>query len=228
MKTRINQRLASRNIELIGEYVNAKTPTTFINHVCGHTWEVAPDGVLQGTGCPFCKNRKLVHGVGNNDLRLAATDPIYIMWKSMLGRCYSTRVKNEQPEYLGISCCDDWHTLSNFHEWVTQQNWEGKQLDKDLLFPGNKVYSPDTCVFVTSQINNLIQIRLKRTKDLPRGVHQNGKKYGAEFNKQYLGTFHSPEEAHQAYTHARNQAIQNVASKQSDPRIRDALLNRME
>lgn len=226
MKTQINQRLASRNIELVGEYTNAKTKTTFIDHTCGHTWEVAPDGVMQGTGCPHCKNRKLIHGVGDNDLRFSSDHPIYIIWHSMLSRCYSSKVKTRQPEYEKASCHSTWHTLSNFVEWVGQQDWEGKQLDKDLLFLGNKEYGPTTCVFISSQVNNLIQERKKRTVDLPRGVHRTGKKFFAEFNKEYLGSFDTTEAAHTAYGQRRNIALMLAAGQQTDPRIKEAILNR--
>ena len=226
MKTRVNARLASRNIELIGEYTNAKTKTTFIDHSCGHTWEVAPDGVMQGTGCPHCKNRKLVYGIGDNDLRTTSTDPVYVIWHSMLTRCYSDKFKAKQPEYLGVTCCTAWHTFSTFYQWCLQQDWVGKQLDKDLLIPGNQEYGPDACVFVSAQVNCLIQERRKRTIGLPRGVHFNGKKYSAEFNKEYLGVFNDSESAHTAYNQRRNQALEALASQQHDCRIQNALLNR--
>jgi len=39
---------------------------------------------------------------------------------------------------------------------MERQDWEGKHLDKDILIPGNKIYSPDRCIFVSSLINLLI------------------------------------------------------------------------
>ena len=51
---------------------------------------------------------------------------------------------------------------------MEKQDWEGKFIDKDLLFPGNKVYGPDTCVFVTRQLNNLF------TDHGGRGPHKQG------------------------------------------------------
>lgn len=225
-KADINQKLASRHIELIGEYHNAKTKTTFIDHSCGHIWEVAFDGIQQGTGCPYCSNNSLVHGVGDNDLRLTVKDPLYIIWKSMLGRCYSPKVKAAQSHYVGVTCHPDWHKVSAFVGWAKTQEWEGKYLDKDLLIPGNKQYGPETCVFVTASINTLAQLSRKRTKDLPRGVHTSGSAFQAEYNKEYLGRFTSQEDAHAAYTQRRNQELTSIANKQSDIRIKEALLNR--
>lgn len=45
-------------IEVVGTYVNAKTP---ILHKClidGNEWFAAPDSILAGTGCPKCKKSK--------------------------------------------------------------------------------------------------------------------------------------------------------------------------
>lgn len=48
----------SPHIEVIGQYVDAKTP---IMHKCKNhniTWEVTPSNVLQGGGCPMCGGEK--------------------------------------------------------------------------------------------------------------------------------------------------------------------------
>ena len=52
---------------------------------------------------------------------------------------------------------------------MESQEWEGKQLDKDIVIPGNKVYSPDACIFVDKRINNLMTSRNSRA--LPIGIH---------------------------------------------------------
>jgi hypothetical protein len=36
------------------------------------------------------------------------------------------------------------------------QDWEGKEIDKDILFPDKKLYSPETCAFVPPTINYFI------------------------------------------------------------------------
>ena len=58
------------------------------------------------------------------------------------------------PTYKGCSVSEEWLRFSNFKRWMEKQDWDGKQLDKDILFEGNKVYSAETCVFVTSVVNS--------------------------------------------------------------------------
>ena len=48
---------------------------------------------------------------------------------------------------------------------MVQQNSEGRYLDKDILVRGNKLYSPDTCLFVPQEINNLLTVQNKRGKN---------------------------------------------------------------
>jgi hypothetical protein len=43
-------------------------------------------------------------------------------------------------------------------------------LDKDILYKGNKIYSPDTCVFVPQEINALFVKNDANRGDLPIGV----------------------------------------------------------
>lgn len=119
------------------------------------------------------KVRKLVYGVGINDAdysvrrleeigyedgkrkrRLVWECPFHRVWDNMLMRCYSAKYQNKRPTYKGCSVSEEWETFSNFRAWMEKQDWQGKQLDKGLLFEGNKVYSADTCVFVTPSVNS--------------------------------------------------------------------------
>ncbi len=52
----VNERIADRNVTMIGEYVNNSTRSIFICNE-GHTWETPPASVLSGTGCPICAER---------------------------------------------------------------------------------------------------------------------------------------------------------------------------
>ena len=79
----------------------------------------------------------------------------YVAWQNMLQRCYDPKYHVKRPTYIGCSVCAEWHNFQNFAKWMSKQNCEGKQLDKDIKVEGNKVYSPETCMFVTPAENTV-------------------------------------------------------------------------
>ena len=174
---------------------------------------------------------KLVCGVGIYDLRddpsyitnkknggkIVWRCPFYFNWKSVLRRCYSERCLQKHPTYRGCSVCEEWKTFSNFMAWMKTQPWEGKQLDKDILGPGNKVYSPETCVFVSGNLNRLLNNNPAKRGKYPMGVKFN--KYKNKFeasitkfgNTRYIGYYYTPDEAHEAYKKERSKYILEIA-----------------
>jgi hypothetical protein len=102
-------------------------------------------------------------------------------------------------------------------------------LDKDILIPGNKVYSPDTCCLVTQHINTLLTSCTSSRGDYPVGVSysKREKKFRAVLstfgvNKQ-LGEFKTPEEASIVYLTAKKEHILMIALTQED-RVSNALV----
>lgn len=87
----------------------------------------------------------------------------YTTWRSMLQRCYDQKYQSRQPAYEGCSVCDEWHNFQNFAEWFEVNYIKGYHLDKDIKIKGNRVYSPDACLFV-SQAQNSIEASAKRYK----------------------------------------------------------------
>lgn len=158
---------------------------------------------------------RLVYGVGINDADctiqsidhttgLKKTCPFYRRWICMLQRCYSEKFQEKRPTYKGCTVCKEWLTFSNFKAWMEGQDWKGKQLDKDLLVDGNKVYSPETCVFVHGVLNSFIL-----DNGICKGDHMVGVYFDKSRNKfksqcsnpitkrlEYLGRFSSEIEAH--------------------------------
>ena len=90
----------------------------------------------------------------------------YMAWQAMLGRCYSVKKKQERPTYKDVTCCEEWLLYENFYEWLhSQENfkmWKEEKnfcVDKDILQPNNKVYSPNTCCLIPKSLNSLFRDR---------------------------------------------------------------------
>jgi predicted RNase H-like HicB family nuclease len=145
----------------------------------------------------------------------------YIIWISMLGRCYDEKLHQKYPTYKECTVTEEWHNFQNFVKWYDenfyQVDGEKMNLDKDILVKGNKVYSPETCIFVPQRINKLfLKQAVKGGRKLPIGVYVNDKKWGkfvATCDDKYLGHFDSPEEAFESYKIAKEKLIKDVAEE---------------
>lgn len=144
---------------------------------------------------------------------------LFNVWYRMASRCNDLGALNRNPTYIGITVCEKWHNFQNFGDWF-EENYEPKimqgwHLDKDILFKGNKVYSPKTCCFVPQEINIIFTRRNKKKSELPQGVSPNGLRFRSRIrieNKEVnLGTFDTIEEAFQAYKTAKEKHIKEVA-----------------
>lgn len=117
---------------------------------------------------------------------------------------------------------------------MIDQKWEGMSLDKDIIVLGNKVYGPDTCVFVPCQVNNFLT-----DHGAARGAWPIGVSWGEEACKfkarcrnpitgkqEHLGYFTDPAEAHEAWRARKHQHALRYAEQQTDSRIAAALRTR--
>lgn len=156
----------------------------------------------------------------------------YKTWRRMLERCHCPKSLAKRPTYRGCSVHPDWCNFQNFAEWYKRQYFaECWDLDKDLIVEGNKIYSADTCVFVPSQLNTLLNDSGNTRGDLPQGVSRRGKGYRAQLNvdgKQHsLGTHATPEEAFIPYKLAKEANVKRMAEQYKfliDPRVYDSLM----
>ena len=183
------------------------------------------------------RNKSLVHGKGINDVDYSmsmyrnvkqADCPYYRKWRSVLTRCYSPAFQKRSPFYKGCTVTEKWLTFSNFKAWMMTQAWEGLQLDKDMLIPGNKIYGPDACMFIPQDINKLLNDSKATRGRYPHGVYscKDREKFQAEISKYgkrvHLGRYSTVEQAELAYIKAKASHIRNVAEEQID-RLADAL-----
>jgi len=184
-------------------------------------------------------NRKLVYGAGTNDAPYATQPmlsgtrvkcPYYTVWDNMLKRVYYAKFIIRQPCYVGTSIHKPWLSFMAFRAWMETQQWQNKVLDKDLIDPGNKHYSPLNCCFIEQSLNNLMTIN-KRTKGkYPAGVtwNNNNKQFVARLSidtkRVYLGDFVTEQLASNAYLEAKANHIIDIAYQQQDVRLKAGLL----
>lgn len=132
--------------------------------------------------------------------------PQYIAWRDMLGRCYDLKLHEKNSTYIGYTVSEEWHNFQNFAKWYDENyyNVEGFiiNLDKDILIKGNKIYSPDTCIFVPEKINILFTKRNKCRGKYPIGVdfRKSHNKYRSRYSdgigkEVHIGYFNTPEES---------------------------------
>lgn len=186
------------------------------------------------------KKTRLLFGVGMNDADYAISqkvgekqvrDPFYACWQHMLARCYDKKTKQKYPTYADCTASPDWLLFSNFRDWMRQQDWQGKHLDKDLLVPGNKIYSPSTCVFVSHHVNLFLTDSAAVRGIYPLGVSWSSRRERFQArcgnpltkNREFLGWFICPLEAHEAWRKRKHEVACELAELQSDPRVATAL-----
>lgn len=194
------------------------------------------------------QSKRLLQGVGLNDADYAVQRfirvngklvqqwicPFYRTWSHMIQRCYSGKLHSTRPTYERCYVCDEWLIFSRFRDWMIGQDWNGMELDKDIIFQGNRVYSPETCVFVESKLNCFLCDAGTIRGKWPLGVcfKKSSSKFMSQCcnpfsgRREFLGYFHDPESAHEAWRSRKHQHAMRYADMQTDPRIADALRSR--
>jgi len=109
-------------------------------------------------------NAKTVCGVGfigegkykttENKVQLTS----YTRWYEIIRRCYHERSLIKHPTYKDCTVDKRWHNYQVFAKWFEENYIEGYEIDKDIKIEGNRVYGPDTCVFV-SPLDNIVKAK---------------------------------------------------------------------
>ncbi len=161
------------------------------------------------------------------------------LWENIRVRCQLLPEMDESRfgKYADVKVCEEWLDYQNFAEWAYNVDYfeRGWQLDKDLLSNEN-IYSPDTCVFLPVEINNILNTKTRKRGELPMGLSwQTPKKrvINVQFVCKYpqftVREYLEPsqiEEGFQIYKKAREAYVQFLAEKYKDrldPRAYKAL-----
>ena len=188
------------------------------------------------SNCPKVKNEthinKQEYGVDKKE---------YNTWHQMLRRCFNSQVKEEKPTYKDASCCDEWLSYDNFRNWLrSQENYDKwkdlkwSAIDKDIIYKGNKLYSPERCFLVPVNINNLLVKHDAMRGNYPIGVYFVNNKYIANCTNPIenklvrIGLFNTEIEAFEAYKEYKENLIKEIADIEYDKgtitkKCRDAL-----
>ena len=177
--------------------------------------------------------QKQVYGVGwfgypYGQVGKALEDPrlskkCFNTWKGIMTRCYNPKSLEKHPTYTGCSVDQEWHCYKNFVKWFEENYYEIKgermELDKDILCKGNKVYSPENCVFVPKRINMIFSKTKKGNTSEPIGVlyRDDIDKYTAKCNNVlekrnvYIGLYDNEIDAFIAYKSYKKAYIKRIA-----------------
>lgn len=159
--------------------------------------------------------------------------PYYKVWMQMLVRCYSDKFNSQYKFKYKRKVCKSWLTFSNFRSWMEEQDWERKELDKDIFGEGSGIYSPKNCIFISSELNKFFNLRsnIRSGGDLPVGVsanHKRGKPYVSATRihgkKKQLGQFDDPLEAHFVWLAKKIELLEEIISNEKDLRLINQLI----
>lgn len=185
---------------------------------------------------------RLISGVGFNSVGKYKTHingiktKSFIAWVNMIYRCYSQKIQERYPTYIGCSVVDEWLDYQIFADWYEAQRHSSLDyhLDKDILVANNKIYSSETCCLVPKELNAILLDHGRKRGKCPQGVYlfkQNGKfvaKLRINGKRKHLGYYVCPNEAHSAYVSAKEQYVKEKALEWKDrieSRVYDALMN---
>lgn len=213
---------ADIDVEFLDEHHYVKTNTTMSNFNRG-TIKNPFDIAIYGIG--YVGDGKYIGHDGS------ISTQTYRSWQKILERCYCEKQKNKNKTYYSItSICEEWKNYQLFAEWFEQNKYEVNErlhIDKDILYPGNKIYSPYHCLLVPQRINMLF-LNKQNKRGLPNGIRKDGNRYYAKYNSIELGSANTIEEAYEIYAKYKKAEIIKVANEYKGiipEKVYNALLN---
>jgi len=188
---------------------------------------------------------KRIYGFGINDSKKPVSHidkktnkrvmcPYYARWVSMLSRCYSTEFHKRQPTYINATVSENWRKFSTFKTWMKTQDWENKELDKDIKYPGNLCYSEDTCLFIDKHVNSLLSDSKGIRGKYPQGVSyfKRDGNFKAQIKirgvQKHIGYTATIKEAEALYLKAKILNIENTIAEGLEPETVEGLLKHKE
>lgn len=144
--------------------------------------------------------------LGKNNLKYR----LYVLWKGVLTRCFNKNYQDNHPTYKGCKIDKKWLNFSVFVEEIQKvegfEMWANNPnkhiaLDKDLKSKGEKIYSLETCTFLSAR-DNAIEMNnrckegiIEKTKPyLKKYIEQTKKKVKCEYPNGVIKIFNATRE----------------------------------
>ena len=206
------------------KYINTKKVVIkfYSGFVTTKSYRAFIDGEIRN---PYYKSIYGVGYLGEGKYKINKNGKVtkcYKTFSHMIDRCYNMESYDKQHTYANCTVCDEWHNYQNFAKWYENNFYQIPNelmcIDKDILIKGNKIYSPETCVFVPKNINSLFTKRDADRGECVIGVTQDKSgSYKAQYNVDgkitYLGAYHSEEKAFNIYKIKKEKLIKNIADE---------------
>ena len=197
----------SQNVEI--EFIDTKFRTiTSAGHI--------RSGLIKDPFFPYLHGRGYMgesHRTNTDDLTP------FKFWRHMMDRCYQEGYSSSY--YDKVEVCEEWYNFTTFKTWFKEHYVVGFELDKDILQKGieNKIYSPNTCVFLPKEINCAITTH-KNKFNLPTGIRlSDNNKYDCKihYKNTYINKrFDTLEEAVEFYNYNKRKIIESLIEKYKD------------
>lgn len=141
------------------------------------------------------------------------TTKMNMTWYAMQERCKKGgSVQKRESTYVGCSIADEFMDYQKFGDWYSSQVGYGAEnydLDKDILFKGNKVYSSSTCVLIPRELNRFFGHNVNGGNKYQQGVYWHSRdlvfqtQILVDGKIKYLGRFTTPESCYATYKAAK-------------------------
>lgn len=178
--------------------------------------------------CPYERTIYGIGYLGKGEYKVSKSGKVtrvYNTWRGMLRRCYSEKEHKKHSTYTNCNTNEMFHNFQNFGDWDKDNFYQVEKermcLDKDILVKHNKIYSPETCIYVPHTINVLFTKSDKTRGKSAIGTTLVNNKYKAYCNlinpetgkskKEYLGYYDTEFEAFQVYKYHKEKNIKMVA-----------------
>lgn len=173
---------------------------------------------------PYDKTILNVGYIGNGKYSKEKDKECYTCWHNILIRCFDLKYKEKYPTYNDANIANEWLNFQNFAEWYYQNIYyvqnERMEIDKDILFKGNKEYCPEKCIFVPRRINTLLINNKSVRGEYPVGVDFHEGRFRARCNtlngSVFIGNYDTPILAFMAYKKFKENYIKQVAEEYKD------------